>query len=248
MVELYKIVNFLDKNLRIADFPEDKSQNGLQVSPENPAKNIKKIAVSVDATQEVFEKSKNHDLLIVHHGLLWSSNPTITGIFRNRLKTLLENDLPLYACHLPLDAHETYGNNAELIRLIGASIKYKFDVGYVAEFPEPVETNKIVSILNEKLKTKCKLHGVSKDKIKKILVCSGRGVYFLNLLRKYQVDAFLVGEITHPYNKDAEELEIQLIIPGHYATETLGVQAIGRKLKKLYPELQIDFIDCPTGL
>ena len=248
MVKINKLVNFLNKNLRIEDFPQDSSQNGLQVSPENPNKEIKKIAISVDATREVFLKAKNYDLLIVHHGLLWSKSPNITMLLRNRLKILLDNDLALYACHLPLDAHETYGNNAEIVRLLGAKIICPWDVGFKAEFKESVELKKIELILNEKLNTKSKVYADSITKIKRFIVVSGRSSGLVQMLRNKEVDLFITGEIVHSYNVDFEEKNIAAISAGHYATETLGVKSIGKKLKELYPELQVDFIDCPTGL
>jgi len=248
MVKLNKIVTFLNKNLRIDDFPDDYSQNGLQVSPENPNKEIKKIAISVDATREVFLKAKDYDLLIVHHGLLWKKNPNITMLLRSRLKILLDNDLALYVCHLPLDAHETYGNNAELVRLLGAKIIYPWDVGFKAEFKEPVELKKIELLLNEKLNTESKVYANSITKIKRFIVISGGGSSYIRKIDDSSVKLFITGEITHPNNVTAKEQNLAVIASGHYATETLGVKAVGKKLKELYPEIKVDFIDCPTGL
>ena len=248
MVQLNKIVNFLNKTLRINDFPEDNSQNGLQVSSENSNKEIKKIALSVDANREVFVKSKDYDLLITHHGLLWKKNPNITGLLRNRLKILLDNDLPLYSCHLPLDAHETYGNNAEIVRLLSAKIIQPWDVGFKAEFQNPVDINHIITLLDEKLNTKSQVYTNNIIKVKRFIVVSGGGSWDISKVEDTSVDLFITGDIVHPNNVDAKEKNIAVIVPGHYATETLGVKAIGKKLKELYPELQIDFIDCPTGL
>ena len=41
---------------------------------------------------------------------------------RNRLKTLLANDINLYGWHLPLDAHPELGNNAQLAALLGITV------------------------------------------------------------------------------------------------------------------------------
>ena len=148
MVSIKKITKFLDRNLKISEI-EDKSQNGLQVSATNPYKDIKRIAIAVDANAEVFEKARKYDMLITHHGLLWSSNPMITGTLRNRIKILLDNDLALHTIHLPLDLNETYGNNAELVRLLGASIIEKFDYGFLAEFEKAKPLKEIINTLNK---------------------------------------------------------------------------------------------------
>ncbi len=42
----------------------------------------------------------------MHHGYFWKGeSPVIRGMKRNRLKTLLANDINLYGWHSPLDAH-----------------------------------------------------------------------------------------------------------------------------------------------
>ena len=41
---------------------------------------------------------------------------------RNRLKTLLANDINLYGYHLPLDAHPELGNNVQLAQLLGITV------------------------------------------------------------------------------------------------------------------------------
>ncbi|XNM49238.1 Nif3-like dinuclear metal center hexameric protein [Escherichia coli] len=49
-------------------------------------------------------------------------SPVIRGIKRNRLKTLLANDINLYGWHLPLDAILELGNNAQLAALLGITV------------------------------------------------------------------------------------------------------------------------------
>lgn len=63
------------------------------------------------------------DAVIVHHGYFWKGeSPVIRGMKRNRLKTLLANDINLYGWHLPLDAHPELGNNAQLAALLGITV------------------------------------------------------------------------------------------------------------------------------
>ena len=59
--------------------------------------------------------------------------------------------------------------------------------------------------------------------------------------------AFITGETNHSFHHLAEELGMNVIYGGHWATETLGVKALGRHLEE---ELGIEtrFIDLPTGL
>lgn len=63
------------------------------------------------------------DAIIVHHGYFWKNeSPIIRGMKRNRLKTLLANDINLYGYHLPLDAHPELGNNVQLAQLLGITV------------------------------------------------------------------------------------------------------------------------------
>lgn len=115
-------LNELDKwfrsFLKIEDFANDVSKNGIQIENSAPdAKQIKKIAFAVDACEETVQKAAaaNADVLFVHHGLFWGGCETITGSFYKRVAPFLKNDIALYGCHIPLDANNPYGNNYGLL-------------------------------------------------------------------------------------------------------------------------------------
>jgi putative NIF3 family GTP cyclohydrolase 1 type 2 len=61
------------------------------------------------------------------------------------------------------------------------------------------------------------------------------------------VDTFLTGEGSHWTFTAAEELGVNLIYAGHYATETFGVKALGAELARKF-KLPWAFIDHPSGL
>ena len=60
-------------------------------------------------------------------------------------------------------------------------------------------------------------------------------------------DALLTGETAHSAYHLAREALITLICAGHYATETVGVRALGALLETELG-LPAKFIDVPTGL
>ncbi len=63
------------------------------------------------------------DVIIVHHDYFWKNEaPVVCGIKRNRLKTLLTNDINLYGYHLPLNAHPVLGKNAQLAQALGIRV------------------------------------------------------------------------------------------------------------------------------
>jgi putative NIF3 family GTP cyclohydrolase 1 type 2 len=125
MIAQNHLTTYLDEYLK-TDQIEDSCWNGLQIEGK---KDISKLAIAVDAGQEVFKQATQAqaDYLIVHHGHFWkSANPSLAGWQKKRLQPLLDSHISLYASHLPLDRHEEVGNNVLLLKLIGASVTGDF--------------------------------------------------------------------------------------------------------------------------
>ena len=61
------------------------------------------------------------------------------------------------------------------------------------------------------------------------------------------IDTFITGEGPHWSYTAAEELGVNVIYGGHYATETFGVKALGDQLSEKFG-VPWEFIDHPTGL
>ena len=252
MPTLNKVVGFLDKYLEIDDI-QDSSWNGLQFEG---CSVVKKIAFAVDASVKSFEEASrlNADMLIVHHGHFWSShNPSVIGWSKERIDLLYENNFSLYACHLPLDRHKDVGNNAELLKLLGAPIKKEFlihkgrNIGWLGERKKAISITDIEKKLNESIETKCIVLPFGKKNIKTIAVCSGGGSYggFYEALA-LKADLYITGDTAEVYYT-AKDSEMNVIFAGHHATETVGLKAlskvVGKKLK-----VSTSFIDLPTGL
>ena len=119
IMKLKELDKILTEQLNISAF-DDISLNGVQVAC-SPDKEIKKVALAVDACQMSIDKALENgaDMLFVHHGFFWGRPIAIDGIHYNRVKTLMDNDMALYACHLPLDAHPVLGNNAQMALSLG---------------------------------------------------------------------------------------------------------------------------------
>src|ERR1700689_4326676 len=98
-VPLKTIVAHCDKILRTREIGDyDGAANGLQV--ENSGA-VTKIAASVDASLATIKLAiaTKADLLIVHHGLFWSSRQPWTGKNYELLQLLIENNLEIYSSH-----------------------------------------------------------------------------------------------------------------------------------------------------
>lgn len=252
MVTLQELVTFLDQYLNIKAV-SDNSWNGLQATGK-PL--IKKIALAVDACAATFEKAAmaKADFVIAHHGHFWRSiNPSLVGWKHNRVKALMDNGISLYAAHLPLDRHEEVGNNAQLLQLLGAKIYDKFlsqegvNVSWLGRLPKPVPLADLEMLLNQALVTECIVLPFGAEVVETIAVCSGGGGYaaFYEALEQ-NVDAYVTGEITEVY-QTAKDAGMNVIFAGHYATETLGLKALGEIIKENF-KVSTVFLNSPTGL
>ncbi len=250
-IELNKLVSFLDKELALSEFPKDESINGLQVEGRET---IKKIGIAVDACDYVFRQAAESrvDLLFVHHGLIWGGIKALTGTVRNRIKILLDAGISLYACHLPLDWHPVYGNNIQILKLLGLRESGGFGeyhgrrIGYRGTAKKEMSLAGFSSLVNNALETNSTIVDFGR-KVKNVGVVSGGGWSALYDAEKLAIDTFLTGEASHSAYTLAEEMKVNLVFSGHYATETPGVRAVGHMLMKKFG-IGTVFIDHPTGL
>ncbi|MGI9535368.1 MAG: Nif3-like dinuclear metal center hexameric protein [Thermodesulfobacteriota bacterium] len=252
MSTLYKTVEFLDTYLDIFAI-QDSCWNGLQFEGN---KDVKKIAYAVDAGIETFNKaaSLKCDMIVVHHGHFWShQNPSYKDWGKKRLDVLYNNEISLYACHLPLDRHRVVGNNAQIIRLLGGIVNQEFlfhsgkNIGWTGKLKTQQTINQIVKTLKTKLNSDPKVLSFGKKKIKTIAVCSGGGGYggFYEALSE-GADLYITGDAIEIFYT-AKDSEMNVIFAGHHATETIGLQALKKVVDKKFRTESV-FIDLPTGL
>ncbi len=229
---------------------DDHCPNGLQVQGGRP---VRKLVSGVTACLDLIKAAIecDADAIVVHHGLFWKGeDPTIRGMRKQRLKLLLDNDISLLAYHLPMDAHPTLGNNAQLARRLGWQID---DPGindpllFVGRAAEPMSARHLARDLTSELKRPVLHISANKEKIEKIAWCTGAAQGYIELAVDRGVDAYISGEISEPTVHIARENNIHYFAAGHHATERYGVQALGEELaSRLGIEHQFIDIDNPV--
>ncbi len=251
MAKLNEIVIFLNKYLEVGKFPGDSSWNGLQIEGSG---DVKKIVFGVTAGVDLFKKTKEEgaDMIICHHGVFWKeANPSIVGYYKDRVGFLLENNISLYACHLPLDAHRECGNNAEILRLLNAKIKEGFslrkgeNIGWIGDC-SPTTVEDIVKKLQKEINSKSVILNYGKKKIEKIAVVSGGAPYDVFQAIEKGVDLFITGDAAD-VTEVVKDAKMNVIFAGHYATEITGVKALLKIIKEEF-NVEALFIDVPTNL
>ena len=230
----------------------DISLNGVQV--ENTA-DIICIAFAVDACLEVFKRAEEAgaQMVFVHHGLFWGHEQRITGSHYQRLKFLLENNMALYAVHLPLDIHPDLGNNVSLAKAAGLVDLKPFgryrgiDVGVKGTFKEPVATEHVLDNLGYDRAELLSYLSFGKEKNLTGAVITGGGEHDVADAIDEDVDLYITGDAAHVVYHTCLENKINMVSAGHYRTEVYGVQNVAKKVSDELA-LKTVFIDVPTGL
>lgn len=251
------IVAHLDTTLRTSEIPDyGGALNGLQVAN---AGAVSRVAAAVDYSSAAIEGAiaAGASLLLVHHGMFWNGAQPFVGPAYERMRRLLAHDLAVYGSHLPLDVHPTLGNNARLAARLGLApsggfLRYKtIEVGLSGE--SDVDTAELAA----RAATFAAGYGHTTvhtpiapgRRTRRWGMCTGGGASIDSLREASErgLDTLIVGEGPHHTAVEAVERGIVVVYAGHYATETLGVQALGEELERTFG-VPWSFVGEPTGL
>jgi dinuclear metal center YbgI/SA1388 family protein len=257
MPMLAELADFLNRTLGIDSIPDYPSaMNGVQLANSG---SIGRVATAVDFSSRTITGAIDvgAQLLLVHHGMFWSGAQAITGHRYHRLRDLISHDIAVYSAHLPLDLHPEIGNNVLLARRLGLEPTAGFarfqtiDVGVSGS--SEIETATLV----QRAGTLAREHGggvvatpFDAGRItRRFGICTGAGADSATLREAVAkgLDTVIVGEGPHHTAVEAPELGLVVIYAGHYATETLGVRALGERLAERFG-VQSSFIEAPSGL
>jgi len=233
----------VDQYLNSQQF-KDYAPNGLQVEGRET---VKRVVTGVTACQALLDQAVTlgADAVIVHHGYFWKNEPVvIKNMKRQRLKTLLANDINLYGWHLPLDAHPEVGNNVQLAKCLGITVTGEIEPYLMkGEFSQALSAQQLTQLLTERLNRQ-PLHcgPESNGLIKNIAWCTGGAPDFIERAADAGMDAFITGEVSERTVHIARERGIHFFSAGHHATERGGIQALGEWLAQEHG-LEVTFID-----
>lgn len=238
---LHRTLNDLLQSERFKDY----APNGLQVEGR---REVKVLVTGVTASLALIEAAiaARADAILVHHGLFWKGyDGRVTGWMRQRLALLLAHDINVFAYHLPLDAHRTLGNNAQLGLRLGLTAQAWFgeqDLGCIGSVPEDltqtayrdaqalaayIETTlgRTVTLVPAPLEQNGRVLPIRP--LRRVAWCTGGAQSYFEAAIAAGADAFITGEISEPQAHYARECGVAYLACGHHATERYGVQAVG---------------------
>ncbi|GGC89495.1 Nif3-like dinuclear metal center hexameric protein [Undibacterium terreum] len=240
IVDRDHLSEFLASELQISRF-RDYCPNGVQVEGRSEIKVlVSGVTASLALLQAAVELQA--DAILVHHGYFWrGEDMRVIGQKQRRLKLLLENDISLFAYHLPLDMHPQLGNNAQLADVLGLVPDARFgddDLGWLGTVDTGAATlGDLAARIEQRLGRVPLLIGDPAQKLgasARVGWCTGAAQNMLGDAIAAGARVYLSGEISEPTVHLARESGVAYIACGHHATERYGVQALGRHIAQQF--------------
>ena len=240
--ELEQLINEKLNSAAISDY----APNGLQVEGKET---VQKIVTGVTASQALLDEAVRlgADAVIVHHGYFWKGeSPVIRGMKRNRLKTLLANDINLYGWHLPLDAHPELGNNAQLAALLGITVMGEIEpLVPWGELTMPVPGLELASWIEARLGRKPLWCGdTGPEVVLRVAGARAAGKVYSIAPRVLAWMLLLLAKFLNRHSF-SPRAGIAFYAAGHHATERGGIRALSEWLNE-NTDLDVTFIDIPN--
>ena len=242
MILRTELTSYLHQLLACDSF-NDYAPNGLQVQGREQIKSIcTAVTASLCAIEEAIRLKA--DALLVHHGYFWKNeSPTIIGYKRERIASILNNNISLLAYHLPLDCHEELGNNAMLakkLNLIADEPTQIDQLIWKGKLSHAMSSKEFANHIQTVLGREPFYVSAGNKKIERVAWCTGAAQQFINDVD--EVDAYLTGEVSEQTYHVALERGIHFYAAGHHATERYGIQALGEYIHKTF-DIDCEFVD-----
>ncbi|NHC60126.1 Nif3-like dinuclear metal center hexameric protein [Paenalcaligenes suwonensis] len=230
----------------------DYCPNGIQVEGRDT---IRHIVTGVTASQALLDAAieRGADTVLVHHGWFWKNEDArIRGIKKQRLLTTLQHDLNLFAYHLPLDAHPTLGNNAQLAQVLGLQADVDEEgepltcgpggLIWLGKTIEPHTLESLGALFYKQLQRQPLIVGSPQQRVQKVAWCTGGAQGYMQAALDAGADVYITGEASEPNFHLAHETGSAFIAAGHHATERYGVKALGEAIASRFG-IRVDFLD-----
>ena len=258
MVTRDELIAFINKiigsELLAKAAQKDEMANGVQILG---GENVKVVTFGVSLNEEILQKAvkKGSNFCIFHHGFdVRTVNSRYSLSAQKRLRLIFQNDITIMSLHYVLDTHPVIGNNAQIIKLMGARLgESLFDEwGFVGHFDKSTKLDALRARCREIFKREILAFDYGSENVRTIGVVSGAGKPYqaeFEEIREKGVELFISGETSESVPHKMKENGMNYFVCGHYATEVFGVKALGKKIEEQFAgRLAIEFIDVPNPI
>jgi dinuclear metal center YbgI/SA1388 family protein len=238
-----ELVEHLDQWLNAPAF-KDYGPNGLQVQGRAQ---VSRIISGVTASRALIEHAiaAQADAILVHHGLFWrGQDGRLTGWLGERVRLVMKHDINLLAYHLPLDAHPTHGNNAQLGLRLRLQADARFgdqQLGFIGSASH-ASLAALTQHVEQSLQRAPTVVPGDGRPLKRVAWCTGGAQGYFEGAIAAGADVFITGEISEPQAHLARETGVAFLACGHHATERYGAPAVAQAVAEQFG-LQHQFIE-----
>ncbi|MDO5014993.1 MAG: Nif3-like dinuclear metal center hexameric protein [Clostridia bacterium] len=241
MITVKEIYSYID-TFAPYDTQESWDNSGLNIG--SFYREVKTVGFALDATLDVIHKAfeKKCDLIITHHPIIfkplsyiYDKNPAYSAIYR---------DIAILSAHTNWDACDG-GVNDILAKKIGLKNIEKIsekELSIVRTGKTNLDFSSFVNNLNLSLDTKTLCNTVNR-KPENIAVCGGSGGSLVEDLYNSGIDTLVTGEAKHSEIIQANNLNMNLFICGHYETEKISMPVLKSKIEDKFSNLDCFLLD-----
>lgn len=213
-------------------------------------KDVKKIYVALDATDEVIDKAitMEVDMLITHHPLLFSPLKQITDehFIGGRVVKLLQHDISYYALHTNYDVLGMAALSGEIMGLSDMEVLEVTDseqmkgIGRVGILPKEISLRECCELVKERFELDgVKVFGDMDKPIKRVAISPGSGKHMAELAVAKGADVFVTAEIGHHEGIDSVAQGMTIIDAGHYGLEHIFVKDVAGFLQEMFADIEV---------
>lgn len=232
------------------DKENDFCPSGLIVDPfDNDKTPIYRVITGVSLRKSLIKKAiaMKANAIIVHHPNGWwfgDKNKCIVGNsqFAQYSRMLLQHNIALFGYHLPLDSHDTVGNNPSLFNMLDLNKDFNdlLAIGNDSDVPNVnkvraaekfldgvgiIGRGKITDELLQKAFPKGYWsHNFTSGKEYKVAICTGSGTSGLEEALSRGCNLFITGEIRESTPIFSDETGMAIIAAGHHRSEVFCVR------------------------
>lgn len=245
-----KIIKILEEHSPVK-YAQDWDNVGLLAGRRD--KDVCRIMVALDATDNVVEQavSKEVDLLLTHHPLIFSPKKSVTAddSIGRRLLKLLRNDIAYYAMHTNFDVAGMAQLSAEKLDLSEISVLEQTmlnelgepeGIGRCGKLPRQMTLKELAEFVKERYGlTYVRVCGEETALLERAAISTGSGGSMIAPAISAGVQVLISGDIDYHEALDAVADGICIIDAGHFGTEKMFVSYMGQYLKEHCPKTEV---------
>lgn len=208
-------------------------------------KEVKKILVALDVTDDVIEQAVrlDADFILSHHPMIFKGVKKVTAedFIGRRILKLAQHGICYYASHTNFDvmgmadaaADELALSNREVLQITFEDEIAKEGFGRIGELPETMSLADAAQYVKQVFGIdKVKVFGDLSDEIKRVAILPGSGKSMIEDALMADVDALITGDIDHHEGLDSVMQGLPIIDAGHFGIEKIFVPFMEQYLRR----------------